>query len=84
LQRELQKSLAFQLLGLVQVDLQMGKFLVWHDLLGIQDEFKPKFLKTYLNAKKDFLEALNEYAEETASISFPTLKHIFEDLSCVS
>ena len=54
-----------------------GQVLVWHDLLGLQTEFQPKFLKQYAQGKEIFLAAINHYAEQVKQAEFPTAKHAF-------
>lgn len=54
-----------------------GQVLVWHDMLGLQDEFKPKFLKQYIQGKAVLLDAINNYVAEVRKLQFPTLDHAF-------
>ncbi len=56
-----------------------GQVLVFHDLLGIQNDFSPKFLKRYHNAEEEFIKALNNYSLDVTEQSFPDLKlHSYE------
>lgn len=48
-----------------------GQVLVYHDLLGLQNEFEPKFLKRYCNGEEYFLKALNKYALDVQDRSYP-------------
>lgn len=54
-----------------------GQVLVWHDMLGLQTEFNPKFVKRYLQGKDLLLNALNTYAQQVQQVSFPTEEHSF-------
>lgn len=54
-----------------------GQVLVWHDLLGLQTEFKPKFLKQYAQSKEMALAAINSYARQVKTAEFPTEDHAF-------
>lgn len=54
-----------------------GQVLVWHDLLGLQTEFKPKFLKQYAQGKEMVLTAINSYAQQVQQAQFPTAEHAF-------
>ncbi|QMT58978.1 3-methyl-2-oxobutanoate hydroxymethyltransferase [Legionella sp. PC997] len=54
-----------------------GQVLVWHDMLGLQTEFNPKFVKRYLQGKEILLTALNDYAQQVQQVSFPTAEHSF-------
>lgn len=55
-----------------------GQILVWHDLLGLQTAFKPKFLKQFAHSKTLFLEALDAYASEVQKVSFPTPEYSYD------
>jgi 3-methyl-2-oxobutanoate hydroxymethyltransferase len=48
-----------------------GQVLVWHDLLGLQDRLRPKFVRTYANLKRDAVAALRQYAADVRSRTFP-------------
>lgn len=49
-----------------------GQVLVLHDLLGLFDEFVPKFVKPYAHLKADALQALRRFKEEVERRKFPT------------
>lgn len=49
-----------------------GQVLVLYDLLGLFDEFVPKFVKPYAHLKADALQALRRYKEEVECLKFPT------------
>jgi 3-methyl-2-oxobutanoate hydroxymethyltransferase len=49
-----------------------GQVLVLYDLLGLFDEFTPKFVKPYAHLKADALQALRRYKEEVEHGKFPT------------
>lgn len=50
-----------------------GQVLVWHDFLGFQNEFSPKFLKRFFDAESHLLQSINQYADEVVSKVFPSL-----------
>ncbi|EHL29881.1 3-methyl-2-oxobutanoate hydroxymethyltransferase [Legionella drancourtii] len=54
-----------------------GQVLVWHDMLGLQTSFNPKFVKRYAQGKEVFLEAINHYAQQVQQVSFPAPEHSF-------
>lgn len=54
-----------------------GQVLVWHDLFGLQDEIRPRFVKTFVNGKEAFLQGLEAYANEVHQAHFPTTAHAF-------
>ena len=49
-----------------------GQVLVLYDLLGLFDDFTPKFVKPYAHLKADALQALRRYREEVEQGKFPT------------
>jgi len=48
-----------------------GQVLVLYDLLGLFDEFVPKFVRPYAHLKADALQALRHYKEEVEQGKFP-------------
>lgn len=54
-----------------------GQVLVWHDLLGLQTDFKPKFLKHYAQGKDMTLTAINAYAQQVHKAEFPSEEYVF-------
>ncbi|WP_447973439.1 3-methyl-2-oxobutanoate hydroxymethyltransferase [Nitrospira sp. Kam-Ns4a] len=49
-----------------------GQVLVLYDLLGLFDEFVPKFVKPYARLKAEALQALRRYREEVEQGKYPT------------
>ena len=48
-----------------------GQVLVMHDMLGINTEFKPRFLRTYLNLHEQITGAVKQYISDVKSGDFP-------------
>jgi 3-methyl-2-oxobutanoate hydroxymethyltransferase len=48
-----------------------GQVLVLHDLLGINTEFKPRFLRKYLNLHEQIVGAIGNYVKDVKSKDFP-------------
>ena len=48
-----------------------GQVLVSHDMLGITQEFQPRFLRQYANLKQVIDGAVNSYIEDVKSGDFP-------------
>lgn len=55
-----------------------GQILVWHDLLGLQTELQPKFVKEFFNGKQHMITAINSYVEEVQKNLFPTASHSYK------
>lgn len=49
-----------------------GQVLVLYDLLGMFDDFVPKFVKPYAHLKAEALQALRRYKEEVEQGKFPS------------
>ncbi len=48
-----------------------GQVLVSHDMLGITKEFKPRFLRRYLNLYDEIQNAVKQYVDDVKSQNFP-------------
>ncbi len=48
-----------------------GQVLVMHDLLGINQEFKPRFIRQYLNLESSIHQAIKQYIGDIKSLDFP-------------
>ncbi len=51
-----------------------GQVLVMHDMLGINTEFKPRFLRQYLNLSEQINTAVKQYITDIKSKDFPNSK----------
>ncbi len=49
-----------------------GQVLVLYDLLGLFDDFVPKFVKPYAHLKRDALQAIRRYKDEVEQGEFPS------------
>lgn len=58
-----------------------GQVLVFHDLLGLFDRFRPKFVKTYANIGEQIVNALWDYKQEVKEVKFPSDEYVFGGLS---
>jgi 3-methyl-2-oxobutanoate hydroxymethyltransferase len=54
-----------------------GQVLVTHDLLGLFERFKPKFVKQYINLAPMIIEALKKYRQEVINGEFPSKEFSF-------
>ncbi|MEZ4799507.1 MAG: 3-methyl-2-oxobutanoate hydroxymethyltransferase [Flavobacteriales bacterium] len=51
-----------------------GQVLVVHDMLGITQEFSPRFLRRYMNAGEQMIQAVEQYVSDVKSKDFPNDK----------
>lgn len=58
-----------------------GQVLVFQDLLGLNREFKPRFVRTYADGFGFFQDALNHYDKDVKSGAFPNEKESFNPAS---
>jgi 3-methyl-2-oxobutanoate hydroxymethyltransferase len=72
LAQKITKALRIPTIGIGAGPYTDGQILVFHDLLGLNPEFKPKFLKTYLNGESLILEAIQNYLKEVKKGIFPS------------
>lgn len=54
-----------------------GQVLVLHDMLGMNNDFKPKFLKTFMNGFDEIRNAVDKYDEEVKQRKYPSEKESF-------
>jgi 3-methyl-2-oxobutanoate hydroxymethyltransferase len=54
-----------------------GQVLVIYDMLGLNEDFKARFFKTYADLAAVIKESVNLYIDEVRSGSFPTSEHSF-------
>ncbi len=55
-----------------------GQILVFHDVMGLFSELRPKFVKNYLKGFQLFKEALLSFKKEVKEGSFPEETHTFK------
>ena len=54
-----------------------GQVLVLPDVLGLNDEFNPKFLKRYAEMAQDIRSALGAWAKDVRNGTYPDAAHSF-------
>ena len=61
-----------------------GQVLVYHDLLGLEDRMKPKFVRRYASLKADATSAVARFAEDVRAGRFPSSDetyHVADDVA---
>lgn len=71
LAKEVSESLTIPTIGIGAGKHCDGQVLVMHDLLGINTEFKPRFLRQYLNLHEQVTNAVKHYIKDVKDRDFP-------------
>jgi 3-methyl-2-oxobutanoate hydroxymethyltransferase len=71
LAKEVSESLSIPTIGIGAGSHCDGQVLVMHDMLGINTEFKPRFLRQYLNIHEQATKAVKQYIRDVKSKDFP-------------
>jgi 3-methyl-2-oxobutanoate hydroxymethyltransferase len=71
LAKEVSESLHIPTIGIGAGAACDGQVLVMHDMLGINTEFKPRFLRQYLNLHEQVTKAVQQYIKDVKSKDFP-------------
>src|SRR5215203_1550889 len=72
LAKEVSESLHIPTIGIGAGKHCDGQVLVMHDMLGINTEFKPRFLRQYLNIHEQATKAVQQYIQDVKSNNFPS------------
>ena len=48
-----------------------GQVLVYHDMVGMNKGFSPKFLRRYLDLYTEITSAVSQYVKDVKDVSFP-------------
>jgi 3-methyl-2-oxobutanoate hydroxymethyltransferase len=71
LAKEVSESLTIPTIGIGAGNNCDGQVLVMHDMLGINQEFKPRFLRQYANIAEIATAAVQQYIADVKSKDFP-------------
>ncbi len=71
LAKEVSESLNIPTIGIGAGKYCDGQVLVMHDMLGINTEFKPRFLRQYLNLNEQISKAVKQYVSDIKHQNFP-------------
>ncbi len=55
-----------------------GQVLVYHDMLGLFDDFEPRFVKRYAQLGPTIKKALEQYRDDVSSRRFPAQEHTYD------
>lgn len=72
LAKEVSESLHIPTIGIGAGKYCDGQVLVMHDMLGINTEFKPRFLRQYLKLHEQITGAVKQYIKDVKGLNFPS------------
>jgi 3-methyl-2-oxobutanoate hydroxymethyltransferase len=72
LARKITESLDIPTIGIGAGPYCDGQILVTHDMLGIFEEFKPKFVRRYAELAQTMRDAFRRYVADVKSVRFPS------------
>ena len=75
---EVSRSVAIPTIGIGAGPGCDGQVLVLHDMLGLNEDFAPKFLKKYAELADTVRDAARCFAEEVRAGRYPGKEHSFE------
>ena len=70
---EVSQSLDIPVIGIGAGSGCDGQVLVMHDLLGINNQFNPRFLRKYLNLYDDIKGAVESYIKDVKNVDFQSV-----------
>ena len=79
LARQVTKRVSIPTIGIGSGPHCDGQVLVVHDMLGLFDKQKMKFVKRYADLKAQMRAAIDQYAAEVRSRAYPDESHAFTD-----
>lgn len=68
------KEVAIPIIGIGAGNGVDGQVLVLHDMLGLNTDFSPRFLRRYLNLGEQINKAVGQYIKDVKSLDFPNEK----------
>ncbi len=74
LAEEVAKSISIPVIGIGAGGGVDGQVLVIHDMLGMNNEFSPRFLRRYMNLYEEMTTAIGQYVSDVKSSDFPNEK----------
>jgi len=69
--REITKAVKVPVIGIGAGNVTDGQVLVWSDMLGFFEDFKPKFVRHYLDGAGLVKNAVNQFRSDIQDSSFP-------------
>lgn len=71
LAKKVAESISIPVIGIGAGSGVDGQVLVIHDMLGMNNEFNPRFLRRYLNLYEQMTQAIGKYVSDVKAVDFP-------------
>lgn len=71
LAKQVTESLHIPTIGIGAGGSTSGQVLVFHDMMGITQQFTPRFLRRYLNLSEEIVGAIEHYIDDVKNCDFP-------------
>jgi 3-methyl-2-oxobutanoate hydroxymethyltransferase len=75
---EISQALSIPTIGIGAGPGTDGQVLVFQDLLGMNIDFKPRFVKNFMNAYQHISDSIESYVKELKAGDFPLHEHSYE------
>jgi len=75
--KEITENIGIPTIGIGAGPYTDGQILVFHDIMGLYPEFKPKFAKMYKDLFNEAVSGLKEFIKEVKEGQFPDEEHSF-------
>lgn len=71
------KAVSIPTIGIGAGNVTDGQVLVWSDMFGFFEEFKPKFVKEYIDGASLIRKGIKEYRDDVKSRAFPSKEYSY-------
>ncbi len=71
LAKEVTESISIPTIGIGAGQHTSGQVLVFHDMMGITQQFSPRYLRRYLNLSEEIVGAIEHYITDVKANTFP-------------
>ena len=78
LAKSITEALTIPTIGIGAGSVTDGQVLVWHDMLGLQSDYLPKFVKQFAQTTDTMINAIQQYIHQVKATQFPALEHTWD------
>ncbi len=78
LAKQVTEELSIPTIGIGAGDACDGQVLVLHDMLGLNKDFHPRFIRRYADLQESITDAVGNYVKDVKSLDFPSKKEQYD------